>query len=273
MNLNKFKMLGVAAVLVAAGMNVSHAAEPQQQVQQEEKLTIFNIMKKVLKTEDNKAQQNINNETQELMNRKATHTYETGKYGTPINGSEPGSVLLTPNEVMNAEKQELMNRKATHTYQTGKYGNTSSVDNRMSNEDILIASTKAFEQSKNIEKGNVLLKPNENPKPPEIANTSSEPEVKPGDILMKAWEGTKNVASTVAEKSKESIMSTKAKIDAQNQRKQEKPMVVEARGPNLGQVTTQDVIKAKDKVLDGVTSLLGKFRSQPKKEETNKITP
>ena len=250
MKLEHFKMLGVAAVLVAAGMNIHPASAAQygtavpsseQKVEKTEPLTIFNLVGKVLKktepTAENQAQstQDLNTKTNEVMNSKATGSFESAKYGTIYNVD----------------------------------------DDRMSNEDILIASTKKTDTKKSksqkkINKGDILLSPNENPKAPEIA-TAPSPEVKPGDILLNTWEKTKNVASNVAQKSKESIMAAKAKADAEYERKNGQPKVVHAQGPV--QVTADDVVKAKDKVVDGVSSFLNKLRSSPKQEDTNKITP
>jgi hypothetical protein len=252
MKLEHFKMLGVAAVLVAAGMQIHPASaaqygtavsSPEQKIEKTESLTIFNLVGKVLKktepTAESQAQatQDLNTKTNEVMNSKATGSFESAKYGT--------------------------------IYNVG--------DDRMSNEDILIASTKKPDtkkpkSQKKINKGDILLNPNENPKPPEMAANPS-PEIKPGDILLKTWEKTKNVASNVAEKGKESFMAAKAKVDAENERKNSQPKIVQAEAPKFGEVTSQDVIKAKDKVVDGVSNFLSKLRSSPQQEDTNKIKP
>lgn len=250
MRLEKFKMLGVAAIVIAAGMELhpANAAQYGQVVAQEQKveksepLTIFSMMGKVL-------------------NKKAEPSVEAEKV-----------------KALNEQTKEVMNSKATTSFETARYGTVYNVnvDDRVTNEDILIASTKKPKEvkqpksQKQINKGDILLKPTDNPQPQEVASKPAE-EVKPGDILLKAWQGTKNVATNVAEKGKESFMAAKAKADAEYERKNGEPKVVQAQGPV--HVTADDVVKAKDKVVDGVTNFLGKLRSSPKTEDTNKNKP
>jgi hypothetical protein len=191
MKINKFKMLGVATVLVAAGFNVQHAeaaqygtpVQQEQKVEQTEKLTIFNLVGKVIKKSD------------------------------PV------------------EKKEV----------------------------------------EVVDKGTVSSKLNDRSKQEDVSN-NSEPN-QSGNILLKAWEGTKNVTSNLAEKGKESFLAAKAKADAENEKRQAQPKVVEARGPNFGQVSSEDVVKAKDKVVGGISNLLGKLRAEPTSENTNKVKP
>ncbi len=283
MQLNKFKMLGAAAIIVAAGMNVAHAQagygtavsnEPTQ-TQQVEQKSIFQSLKdalnkKVEPTEAEKAQL-VNQETKELLNRKATTSFESAKYGTIHNIDDR---MSNEDILMTASKQTNEN---INSKKTNKYGTVKNVDDRMSNEDILLSSTKNTKENKKadkqIKKGDILLKPTDNPKPPET-EVAAVSEVKPGDILLKAWQGTKNVATKVAEKGKESLMAAKAQVDAENQKKQEEARIVRAEMPvPEGQITREDVIKAKDKVLDGMSGFLNKLRSEPKSENDNKVKP
>jgi hypothetical protein len=258
MKLNKFKHLAVAAVLVSAGMNVAHAGygtavgdnekpEAQAQSKQLTNEDVGNFFKGAW-NKTKSAAATVTEQTKEFMNKKA----------------EPSSEAD-----VNNQSTELMNKQNEYT-PSGKYGSISG------NGDILLspnehpkAKRKATaEHSEKIKPGEVLLSPNEKVKKVVVAEPSEE--VKPGEILLKTWEKTKNVASNVADKGKEAFQAAKEKAD-HDRAKQAK--VQRAEVPNNGpvNVTPDDVVKAKDKVVEGVSSFLNKLRSNP--EQDNKNTP
>ncbi len=101
---------------------------------------------------------------------------------------------------------------------------------------------------------------------------------KTSEVAATAGEKTKEVGSTVGvavgkgmQSAGKGIQNMAEQAEKASKEKKQEPKVqkAEVQGP----ITSEDVVKAKDKVVEGVSSFLNKLRSEPTQENNNTPKP